>query len=127
MSASGPKPLLARIINSIIAPKCRNQAKQNPLRYFISPYPKRALGLDFKPLGEDAYRGAGEGRFMKNQYIGVDNTITDSDRAINRYPAVLGEQDKKQPAQDFVFEFPPPIPTSFRFNDSIYDLYNQKL
>ena len=45
---------------------------------------------------------------MKNQYIWVDTTVTNLDRAINRYPAVLGEQVKKEkePTQDFVREFP---------------------
>ena len=46
--------------------------------------------------------------FMKNQITWVDITVTNLDRAITRYSAVLSGQvqKEKESAQDFVFEFP---------------------
>ena len=59
---------------------------------------------------------------MKNQYIWVDITVTDLDRAINHYSAVLGGQVKKESAQDFVLNFNNSDPLKFRFSGSVHDL-----
>ncbi len=41
--------------------------------------------------------------FMQNQFVWVDIPVSDLDRAIAFYSAVLGEKLKKESAQDFVF------------------------
>ncbi len=40
---------------------------------------------------------------MANQFVWVDIPVSDLDRAIAFYSAVLGEKVKKESAQDFVF------------------------